>query len=191
MASKDRVRWDSTYKDYASDPYPPPTPLLLQFTPPAPDDQARPYRALDIAAGRGQNGLWLAEQGYTVDLMDISREGLLQAQAEAGRRGLRGLNFLQTDLEHVSLKPETYDVICVIRYLNRDLFAQIRASVRPGGRVLYETFNRRYENVHKVFNKDYLLEIGELPGYFADWKIIHQHEPGHVSQVVAIKPRHP
>lgn len=85
MATQDRVRWDTIYRDRAERPLPPTAPLLLEYTPPV---TASPPRALDFACGLGQNGLWLAEQGYIVDLMDISRVALNRAQAEMVRRGV-------------------------------------------------------------------------------------------------------
>lgn len=46
-------------------------------------------RALDVGMGQGRNALWLAEQGWDVTGIDVSDEGVAQARAEAGRRGLR------------------------------------------------------------------------------------------------------
>lgn len=206
MAGRDRQKWDAIYQVKADQPYPPPDPLLLQFTPPAP----RPFtvtkssrdvsRALDLAGGLGQNALWLASQGYMVDLIDISRIALVRAQAEAARRAhetnsdvpdiVRGINFIQADLDSPALERDTYDVVCVFRYLDRSLFPTIRAAVRPGGRVIYETFNTRVLNENPDFNPDYALAVGELAGVFADWRGIFNCEPPERStaQVVAIKP---
>lgn len=187
MSGQDRVRWDEVYREMAQESYPPPDPALLKFVPPL-DDREEEHRALDLAAGMGQNGLWLAAQGYIVDVMDVSRVGLLRAQAEAAARGLRNLNLLTVDLDQHKLKTDHYDMVCVFRYLKRDMFIPIRQSVRPGGRVIYETFNTRYLNIVPGFNPSFLLEIGELAGYFSDWKIIHQLEETHISRLVAVRP---
>jgi tellurite methyltransferase len=186
MSGQDRVRWDEVYRENAVEGYPPPDPILYEYAPPVNADDE--HRALDLAAGVGQNGLWLAEQGYVVDLLDISRIGLLRAQTEAGERGLRNINLLPVDFDDYELEANRYDLVCVFRYLKRDFFSQIRRSVRPGGRVIYVTFNRRYLDVVPGFNSAFLLEIGELAGYFADWKVVHNWEENHISRVVAIKP---
>jgi 2-polyprenyl-3-methyl-5-hydroxy-6-metoxy-1,4-benzoquinol methylase len=183
MAGQDRLRWDAIYSEKRDQPFPPPDPLLLQFAPPA--DGAR---ALDLAGGLGQNALWLAEQGYIVDLIDISRTALIRAQAEAARRGVRGINFIQMDLDHADLEAQTYDLIAVFRFLDRALFPTLRAAVKPGGRIIYQTYNTRYRPP-QPFNPDHLLRVGELAGIFADWRILHLSEPDAVTQVVAIKPR--
>ncbi|MBC7813281.1 MAG: methyltransferase domain-containing protein [Burkholderiales bacterium] len=186
MAIADRLKWDHTYLQREGDSYPPPDPLLLEFTPPPPVSGFN-RQALDVAAGMGQNGLWLASQGYSVDLMDTSRVGLLRAQTEATRRGIRSVNLLQVDLDETALNNETYALVCVFRYLKRDLMKQIRACVRPGGRIIYQTFNTRYQDVRPDMNPDYLLRPGELGGYFADWKILHNADERYISQLVALK----
>ena len=187
MATKDRIRWDSIYRERIDNrDFPDPDPLLFQFTPPLRDGETA--TALDIAAGFGQNGLWLAAQGYTVDLIDVSRVALLHAKAEAAERGLSNANFIQNDLDSAKFEPESYDVVCVFRFLSRDLMPQIRAAVRPGGRVIYKTFNTRYLETKPETNPNFLLGIGELAGFFGDWRILHSAEIDQMSRIVAIKP---
>lgn len=181
------MRWDAIYTQRNQVPFPDPDPFLFEYTPPPPTPNEQ--RALDLAGGLGQNGLWLAQQGYTVDVMDISRMALIRGRAEMIHRDLRNLNFLQVDLDTVDLKLNRYFLVCVFRYLKRDLFPQIRACIRPGGRILYETFNQRYLDLMPQFNPVFLLEPGELASYFADWKILHQSDSRHISRLVAIKPQ--
>jgi SAM-dependent methyltransferase len=186
VSAEDRIRWDAIYRERINSDYPPPDPLLFDYTPPLTPGQE--FRALDLAAGPGQNGLWLAAQGYTVDIMDISRIALLRAHSEMASRNLRSANLLPVDLDTVELPANFYDLVCVFRYLKRDLFPQLRACIRPGGRLLYETFNVRYRAIVPDFNPAFLLEVGELAGYFADWKLLLNSEETHISQLVARKP---
>ncbi len=186
MSAADRLRWDTLYREIAEKDYPHPDPLLFQFVPPLRESGSA--CALDLACGVGQNGLWLAEQGYVVDLIDVSRVALTRAQSEAGQRSLRSINFLPLDLDSAELPAENYHLICVIRYLNRDLLSQIRAAIKPGGRIIYQTFNTRYLAVRPNMNPAYLLNLGELAGFFGDWKILHTSEYQYVSQIVAVKP---
>jgi tellurite methyltransferase len=187
MSIEDRVRWDNNYKKMSSNVFPGADPLLKEFTPLA-DGTSAP-RALDLAGGFGQNGLWLAEQGYATDIMDISRVALQRARAEMAMRNLRNVNLLQIDVDTLELKAESYDLICVFRYLKRDLFPMLAAAIKPGGRIIYETFNLRYLDVVPQFNRDFLLEDGELQGYFSGWQIVHTEEADHhISQLVAVKP---
>lgn len=190
MSGQDRKQWDAVYKARAGDKFPSPDPLLLHYAPPALSTNER-RTALDLACGYGQNGLWLAEQGYVVDLIDVSRRALVRAQEEAARRVIREVNFLQVDLDETPLEKERYDLICVFRYLQRPLMSSIRAAVKPGGRIIYQTYNTRWLDQRPDFNPDFLLSIGELTGYFSDWRILRNVEPEAVSQIVAIKPERP
>jgi len=186
MSVEDRVRWDKVFRQRLSQPYPDPDPLLLQFTPPIQYNQ-RVY-ALDLAGGFGQNGLWLAAQGYLTDVIDISRVALNRARQEMAIRNIRYANLLQHDLDDLRLEANHYDVLCVFRYLKRDMFPLIKLAVKPGGRVIYETFNLRYLEIVPGFNPHFLLDTGELPVFFSDWQVIYEEEEKHHSRVVAVKP---
>jgi tellurite methyltransferase len=185
MSAHDRKRWDTRYQTATAEPYPEPDPLLFPYTPVTPNGAGH---ALDLACGLGQNGLWLAEQGYVVDLLDVSRVALLRAQEEMQRRQLRRLNIFHIDFDDHTLETARYDLICVFRFLERDLIPQIRAALKPGGRIIYETFHRKQLQHDPNFNANYLLEVGELIGYFADWRVLHHADLRYTSQVVAIKP---
>lgn len=186
MAAEDRIRWDGIFRQRTNQPYPPPDPLLLQYAPPPPSDDDP--RALDLAAGFGQNGLWLAQEGYTVDIIDISRIALRRALSEQTMRNLRNVNLLQMDVDDLRLDAKRYDVVCVFRYLKRHLFPLLKRSIKPGGRIIYSTFNVDYLDVVPQFNKKFLLDLGELEGYFSDWQLVYSEDVGHVSHLVAIKP---
>lgn len=187
MSAHDRARWDAIYRARHDEPYPPPDPLLLEYTPPVVSSE-KVRRALDLAAGMGQNGLWLASQGYTVDVMEISRVALSRARVEMASRNLRKINLLQVDLDDFEADREHYHVVCVFRYLKRDIMPALCAAVAPGGRIIYETFNLNYLDLVPDFNTAFLLEPGELAQYFEDWQILRDEEQGHISQLVAVKP---
>ena len=187
MSVEDRIRWDTIYQERAQRPYPAPDPLLLEVTPPAPA-LSEPARALDIACGLGQNGLWLAEQGYATDLMDVSRVALLRAQAEVNARHLRHVNLLLQDVDEVALAPESYHLICCFRFLERSLFDELKRATVVGGRIVYETFNERYADERKPFKPAYLLKIGELRTLFSDWELLLYEEHGTVTRLAALKP---
>ncbi len=187
MSAEDRVRWDSIYKSaQLRRAYPLPDPLLYEFVPPV--DTDRVYRALDLAAGLAANGLWLAAQGYLVDVIDISRTALEIARDEMAARGLHNLNILQADLDSTDLEPEAYDIIVVARFLKRELFPHIRFATRPGGRVIYETFHTGYLTQVPGFNRAYLLESGELRRCFEGWEILFELETETTAQIAAQKP---
>lgn len=197
MSTQDRIRWDDIYSKRTTQ-YPKPDTLLLESVPVAVPDTEQ--RALDLASGLGQNGVWLTEQGYVTDIMDISRVGLRRTQQEMVLRNLRSANLLQVDIDQLVLRrsgscheshelcPEVYDVIIVFRYLRRGLFPILKEATKSGGRVVYETFNQNYLAQVPDFNPDFLLNTGELQTAFSDWRIIHHNDSTHITQLVAVKP---
>jgi len=191
MTADDRTRWDRIYNERAGRPFPPPDALLVAYAPrPAPG--ATPPAAVDVAAGLGQNALWLAELGYRVRALDISAVALARGQAEAARRGLSGVSFIAVDLESAEaaacLPPDSADLICCFRYLGRGLFPVLRAAVRPGGLIICQTYNVRHLALRPEMNRAYLLEPGELAGFFPGWEALHNDEVGEISRFVGRRP---
>ncbi len=93
------------------------------------------------------------------------------------------------------LRQEYFPGILVFRYLHRPLMPHIREGVRREGSLIYETFTTEQPRYGKPRNPAYLLEPGELTGWFADWEILHSFEglledPRRaVAQIVCRKPR--
>jgi tellurite methyltransferase len=187
MSLEERVLWDEHYrKQQGTRDYPAPDPLLFEFVPP-PFDR-RPHYALDAACGYGQNALWMASQGYTVDAVDISRVALAVGQVRSAKLNLRNVNLLPHDLDEHEFTPNTYDVVVVARFIKRGLMPHLRAATRPGGRIIYLNPNTVYLHQNPDYDPEQLFRVGELMGYFADWNIIHNSSINGMSQLVAVKP---
>jgi len=184
MAQSDRARWDQRYTSPNDRFRKRPHTLLARYVPPY-----RPgIRALELACGLGHDALWLAAQGYRVDAFDISLTALRQARAEMQRRNLSGVNFVAADFDHFPLPDCTYDLVYVFRFLDRSLFPAIRARVRPGGMVIYETLNVRRLELSPGTSPDHMLRLGELPGYFPGWTVLDAADEGYLSRFIGIKP---
>lgn len=187
MSKEERVYWDSYYRrQQGKVEYPAPDPILFEYVPPLFED--RIHRALDLGCGYAQNALWIAAQGYRTDAIDISRVALSVAQARATRLGVRSINLLPLDLDQARLQPQYYDVVVVFRFVKRGLLPTLRASVRPGGRLIYQNPNTRYLHAQPDYDPEQLFRVGELVGYFADWTIRHRSNINGISQIVADKP---
>lgn len=151
---EDIERWDAKYA--RARPRFDPDPLVVEQA-----AQLGGGTALDLACGVAANALFLAGCGFEAFAVDGSFEGVRLGMAESRRRGLPLLAFV-ADLDCYPLPPERFDLVVVIRYLNRGLFPAIRASLRPGGVLVYRTFNVRHLSDSPTFNPDYLLQPGEL-----------------------------
>jgi tellurite methyltransferase len=191
MGADDRTHWDEHYRKRVLGAYPSPDALLVAYAPhPVGKAAGKPYRvALDLAAGQCQNAIWLAEQGYLVNAMDISRIALERGRAEMAMRNLRDINFIVTDLDRVELAEDAYDVLAVFRFLSRPLMPAIAAAVKPGGLVIYQTYNVRRLERNPDATRAYLLELDELPSFFPGWEVLHDEAAGEISRLAARRPK--
>ncbi|MFT5705231.1 MAG: tellurite methyltransferase [Shewanella sp.] len=128
-------------------------------------------KVLDLACGDGRNGLWFAERGYQVTFIDRSLAGIDARPTTQ--------HFLEWNLEDGSapnLLVAEYDLILVFNYLHRPLFPQIRAAIKPGGLIIYETFIDKQAEIGRPKNPKFLLKQDELKSEFAHWSCLHYFE---------------
>lgn len=122
--------WDQHYSDPANLDFTP-SPLVVEVA-----ELLAPGRALDLACGPGRNALYLASLGWKVTAVDSSpvAVAILRERASILAVGPR-IDARIADMEAggFEIEPEGFDLICDLLYLQRDLFAPIRAGVRPGG----------------------------------------------------------
>lgn len=121
--------------------------------------------ALDIACGRGRHALLLAQAGLRVRAIDRDAGAIADLREAAGRQRLK-IEAAVIDLETdppPSLGESLYDMIVVVNYLHRPLMPMIRAAVKPGGRIFYETFTTGQAERGRPRNPAFLLKDGELP----------------------------
>lgn len=134
-------------------------------------------RALDIAAGEGRNALFLAQQGFEVDAVDISQKGLKKAQKLAREKGVKISTFL-IDLDQYPIGKEQYDLIANFYFLKRRLVSRIKKGLKKGGKVIFET----YLLEHRTFGTGgpkqakYFLKPNELLGLFKDFRVLFYRE---------------
>ena len=166
-----RSDWEARYRERADEPLiRPPSDFLVEHL-----HRLQRGRALDVASGDGRHALHLARHGWRVDAVDFAHSSLLRLLAVAHHDGL-AVNALQADLEHYPLPRERYDVVVNVRYLQRTLFAALKAAVRRGGTVLFETFIRDQQQFGHPKNPEFLLERGELAAEFGDFEVLFFEE---------------
>jgi tellurite methyltransferase len=139
--------------------------------------------ALDVAMGRGRHTLRLARAGFRTFGVDIRYDAVHDA-AIAAASGGHVLRVWCADLTQHPLPRSRFDLVVVTRYLQRDLFGALRAALRPGGTLLYETFTAA-QRAHGrgPTSPDHLLEPGELARAFPDLETLYYEE---VSQPDAV-----
>jgi 2-polyprenyl-3-methyl-5-hydroxy-6-metoxy-1,4-benzoquinol methylase len=133
---------------------------------------------LDVACGRGRIALSLARSGLQVRAIDRDANAIGELRAEADRLGLP----IETDVVDLETDPppslgdSLYDMIVVVNYLHRPLMPMLRAAVKPGGRIFYETFTTRQAERGKPRNPAFLLKEGELQELMAPFVILRSRE---------------
>lgn len=101
-----------------------------------------PGRALDLAAGEGRNAVWLAEQGWTVQAVDLSDVAVEKGKRLATARKVSdAIEFRQADLRNYEPEENRFDLVVLV-YLQipqLDLVPILKRAakaVAPGGTFL-------------------------------------------------------
>src|SRR5688572_14246796 len=159
--------WDKRYREGGAG-RDEPHPLITTFAAKLP-----PGRALDVACGAGRHAIWLAQHGWEVTAVDSS----VVAIDLVRQSGVR-VNAIVADLERheFAIEPESFDLIVVCNYLQRDLFPAIRAGRRVGAMVLAVIAFVDDDPGIKPMNPAFLLNPGELLAEFDGWEILHSFE---------------
>jgi tellurite methyltransferase len=183
---KDRVKWNKKHRKtrFSAEP----SLIVKKYCRSAPIG-----KALDIAAGKGRNAVFLAEQGFDVEAVDISDQALIRL---SGRHP--NVRPVCADLDYFDIPESRYNLILNIRFLNRRLFLCIQDGLNPGGILIFETYMDPPPKADPgVFCRDYLLRTNELLHAFLQLNIIFYAEQisdegddtRRVASLVAMKPK--
>lgn len=177
MNNQTKDKWDKHYTSCANDLA---TPAEVLFH----NQHLLPAQgtALDLACGRGANAICLAENGLTVTAWDISSSALEYLSHHAKEKGLT-VNTKTRDISKHPPETNSFDVIVVSRFLDRNIILDIRNAIKLDGLIFYQTFIKDKINATGPGNPDYLLDKNELLFFFKDWKIIVYREEGQIGNI--------
>ena len=111
---------------------------------------------LDVACGSGRHVRWLAAQGFAVTGVDRD------AAAAAPLRDVAEILVADIEGGPWPLPGRRFDGVVVTNYLWRALLPTLRASLAPGGVLIYETFAHGQQLVGKPSRPEFLLQTSEL-----------------------------
>lgn len=171
MTDAQEDKWDARYRD--ADGPGAAAPVLMDNVHLLPAHGA----ALDLACGLGANALLLAESGLQAHAWDRSAVALGKLDGYARRRRL-SVCTLQRDVQRQPPAPESFDVIVVVRFLERTLAPALIAALRPGGLLFYQTFTRERVDDSGPDNPCYRLANNELLDLFAPLRVLFYREEG-------------
>lgn len=163
----DIERWNRKYQrgnpnsDFEPDPILPAYKHLLHGT----------GTGLDVACGVGHNARFLAQLGYEMVGVDGSVVGLQYGRDMVKQEHLP-IALIATDLEQFAAPGGYFDLILVVRFLDRALIPRLKYALSEGGILIYKTFNRNWLLKRPDFPAHYVLEQGELACLFQDFKTL-------------------
>ena len=138
--------------------------------------------------GSGRHAVTLARAGFRSLGVDLRFDAVREAMTTAEGEGVRVGGWC-ADLTRYPLPRGRFDLVVVCRYLQRDLFPDLRAALAPGGEVIYETFTTNQRALGRPpRSPDHLLEPGELRTLFDDFDLRFYEEvlaPDAVARLVA------
>ena len=188
MSLPDRERWDAKYAAKSVPGVVSPDEWLVQCVAGQP-----PGKALELACGLGHNAIWLAEQGWRVEAVDVSSVGLalaeeLEQRVASPTTARTTVSWIAADLDEFDPRREAYDLVVVFRFLDRVRVPRlILQALRPGGLLVYETFSRgqmtRADN--HLRSADFTLAPGELPTLFPELTVVEYEESDLADRSVA------
>ena len=172
MSQNDRLRWDGQHAESGGTEQP--SSFLREII--ESDSWEFPRgRALDIACGKGRNALFLAEQGFDVAAIDSSAVALEEGQRRAREKSLT-ISWQQADLEQIRLPENSFDLVINFNYLQRSLILQLKAALKSGGHVIFETYLIDQQAIGHPKNPDYLLAHNELVDLFRELRVLYYRE---------------
>ena len=154
MAIEDQIKWDKKYKE---------TPKLLRKR----DVSIKLKEAikyskvglcLDVACGAGKNSIFLADNNFTVESVDISKVALDVLKGQ----NYTNITTILTDLDGFEPEKDKYDFIVMTNFLDRDLIPKLAKGLKSQGILFIETYMNHESNEKKSSNPDFLLKEGEL-----------------------------
>ncbi len=130
-----------------------------------------------MATGEGRNAVFLAQNGFEVDAVDISEKGLRKARKLAREKRVK-VNALLVDLDHYQIERKRYDLIANFYFLKRRLIPKIREGLKKGGKVIFETYLLEHRKLATGGPKQakYFLKPNELLRLFKEFRILFYRE---------------
>jgi tellurite methyltransferase len=138
--------------------------------------------ALDLACGRGANAVLLAQQGLQVDAWDIANIPIADLQKLAHEKQLN-IHAKVRDVETHPPEPNTFDIIVVSYFLNRDIIPSLIQALKSGGLIYYQTFTQQHVSERGPRCAEYRLAEQELLQLFTGLQVLLYHEEGRVGDI--------
>jgi SAM-dependent methyltransferase len=130
---------------------------------------------IDIAMGNGRDLIFLAGKGFPVYGLEKSEEAIRLARQSA-QKERRQLTAVRGDAHRLPFRAGAAGCVLVFYFLLREIMDELARLLAPGGILLYETFLKRQNELDGPRDPRYLLDDGELLGYFGRLDLLSYEE---------------
>jgi len=137
-------------------------------------------KVLDLGCGEAGTSLFLAEKGFIVTCIDISKTAINNINKEAKKRKIK-INAFVKDLENFEFK-ENYDIIIgtgIFHFIPEKktlkLIKDIKNHTSEGGLNIFEAFLEG-DPSQEEDSEGYYFKSNELKNLYSDWKILDYEE---------------
>ncbi|WP_449620675.1 class I SAM-dependent methyltransferase [Robertmurraya sp. Marseille-Q9965] len=119
-------------------------------------------RALELGCGPGRNAIYLAENGFSVDAVDLSEEGISWGRERAIEKNIH-VNFINKSIFNLEIEEGTYDIV-----YDSGCFHHIA----PHRRMNYLALLNKALKPNGYFGLTCFIPGGELGGAnISDWEV--------------------
>ncbi len=132
---------------------------------------------LDLGCGKGKNAIWLAKNGWKVDVVDPKQKWLGIVKERSAEANIEIQSFVQSDIQ--SFVPDKqYDlIVCamVLHFLSpdqiTDAIEKMQSWIKPDGQIYISVMT----DDNPVGHRPTLFKKGQLRDYFNGWEANNFH----------------
>ena len=174
MDKKAKKKWDQIYSE-TSESSITPAYVLKEYQYLLP----KTGTALDIACGLGGNAILLAQQGLNTQAWDISEQAIQKLVQHCETNNIKLTAKVQDAHEHPPT-ANSFNVICVSYFLEREITEDLISALKPNGLLFYQTFIKESVSEHGPRNPNYRLDENELLKMFSSLHTLVYQELGRI-----------
>lgn len=141
-------------------------------------ESVKPGKLLLPAEGEGRNAIYAASLGWTVTAYDFSEVAKAKTLKRAASLRISTIDYQVNDLGKIKLPGKEFDAVALIYVhlpmeVRKYLHLQCKQSLKPGGKLIFESFSKDQLKYNTGGPKDSALlhSISDLKADFADLRI--------------------
>ena len=169
-------------------------------------ENLEPGSVLDVGCGEGADAIWLADRGWQVTAIDVSRVAIDRGKAHAQKAGV-DVEWRHCGLLEANVPPQGFTLVsaqypALLRSESHDAERALLSAVAPGGHLLFvhhADIDVELALSHGCNPDDYVSPADVVALLHGDWKVIfNERRPravaagagaGHVEDLVVFAQR--